>query len=90
MPSSRSRQVEIALGVVSTLVVLYSLVIVQQILLGFVVVALLWAVYLFYLFVTVLARIAGSLETIAHERAAEVTDGGESASEDVPTGENSE
>jgi CBS domain containing-hemolysin-like protein len=73
MPSTfDDRQIRLALLVLSVLVVLYSLIIVQQILLGFLIIVALWLVYLFYHLVGILARIATALEDLARQR----TDGG--------------
>ncbi|GGN89330.1 MULTISPECIES: hypothetical protein [Haloarcula] len=70
MPSSMNdRTLRAGLAVFSVLVLAYSLVIVQQILLGLLVIAVLWSVYLFYHFILVLARIASSLEQLAYQRA---------------------
>ncbi|MBX0323352.1 hypothetical protein EGH21_09960 [Halomicroarcula sp. F13] len=70
MPSTTNdRTLRAGLAVFSVLVLAYSLVIVQQILLGLLAVATLWTVYLFYHFVQVLGRIAAALERLASQRA---------------------
>jgi len=69
MPSEDTdKTVRTGLAVLSVLIVAYSLVIVQQILLGLLAVAALWLVYLFWRFVGVLGRIAAALERLARDR----------------------
>lgn len=73
MPSSTNdKRLRLGLLALSVLVVVYSLLIAQQILLGFLVVTVIWMIYLFYRFIGILARIASALERIAVQR----TDGG--------------
>ena len=69
MPSITDSQIPVALAVLSVIVVAYSLIIAQQILLGVVAVGLLWFAYVCYLLANSLARIASSLERIADQRA---------------------
>jgi len=56
------------LALLSVLVVLYSLIIAQQLLLGALVVATIWVFYLLYVVVTTLGRIATALERLAEQR----------------------
>lgn len=56
------------LAALSVLVVLYSLIIAQQILLGLVAVGLIWFVYVLYRLVTILASIATSLERLVDQQ----------------------
>ena len=73
MPSSTDdKRLRLGLLALSVLIVAYSLLIAQQILLGFLVVTAIWVIYLFYRFIGILARIASALERIAVQR----TDGG--------------
>jgi uncharacterized membrane protein len=73
MPSSSDhKRLKLGLAAVSVLVVAYSLLIAQQILLGLLIITAIWGVYLFYRFVQVLARIASALERLVVQR----TDGG--------------
>ena len=81
MPSITDDRLRSGLAVLSVLVVLYSLLIAQQILLGLLAVATIWGVYLFYHLILVLARIASALEQLVQAR----TDGGR----DAPEGEQS-
>lgn len=63
MPSDETdRTAKTALAVLSLVVLAYSLVIVQQILLGVLAVVALWGIYLLWRLIRVLERIAGSLE----------------------------
>ena len=63
MPStSTDRSLKTALAVGSFLILAYSLVIVQQILLGVLAVVAVWGIYLVWRLIKVLERIAGSLE----------------------------
>ncbi|MFC6973406.1 hypothetical protein ACFQL1_19660 [Halomicroarcula sp. GCM10025709] len=63
MPSdSDERTLRTLLGVGSILILAYSLIIAQQILLGVLAIVALWAVYLVWRLISVLERIAGSLE----------------------------
>jgi hypothetical protein len=57
------------LAVVSMLVLAYSLIIAGQILLGVLAVGFVWFVYLLYRLLTILARIATSLEQLVDQRA---------------------
>jgi len=57
----------VALVVLSLLVLLYSLIIAQQILLGIVAVVALWLNYLFYVLVVTLGRIARALERLVEQ-----------------------
>ncbi|MCU4799341.1 hypothetical protein OB920_03010 [Halobacteria archaeon HArc-gm2] len=58
----------LTLGILAVLVVAYSLLIVQQILLGLFVVLALGMVYLFFVLLQLLDRIATALEAIAEQR----------------------
>ncbi|SFS07399.1 hypothetical protein SAMN05216559_3212 [Halomicrobium zhouii] len=58
----------LTLGILAVLVVAYSIVIVQQILLGVFVVLVLGLVYLFFVLLQLLDRIATALEAIAEQR----------------------
>lgn len=69
MSSDLDQQFRIGLAVLSVLVLAYSLLIVQQILLGVLAIAMIWGIYLFYHLVGVLARIAAALEQLAKQRA---------------------
>ncbi|EMA01914.1 hypothetical protein SAMN05443574_10471 [Haloarcula vallismortis] len=72
MPSTRNRKPILALfGVVSVVILVYSVVIVQQILLGLIVAVVPWLLYLFVRFVFILERIATALERLATARAQE-------------------
>ncbi|WP_324757946.1 hypothetical protein [Haloarcula montana] len=63
MPSdSTDRTIKTLLAVGSVLVLAYSLVIAQQILLGVLAAVVLWGIYLVWRLISVLERIAGSLE----------------------------
>jgi CBS domain containing-hemolysin-like protein len=68
MPSIRNQLATGLLAALSVVVMLYSLIIAQQILLGIVGVGLVWFVYVLYRFVTILARIAASLERLVDQR----------------------
>ncbi|MDS0284117.1 hypothetical protein [Haloarcula onubensis] len=68
MSSTGSQGTRIALAVLSVLVMAYSLIIAQQILLGLLVVAILWLGYVFYQFIRVLSRIATSLEQLVEQQ----------------------
>jgi len=69
MPSNIDSRILVALTVFSGIVMAYSLIIAQQILLGIIAAGMVWFVYVFYLLVTTLLRIASSLERIAAQRA---------------------
>jgi len=72
MPSTRNRKPILALfGVLSVVILVYSVVIVQQILLGLIVAVVPWLLYLFVRFVFILERIATALERLATARAQE-------------------
>jgi len=58
----------IALSALSLLILAYSLVIAQQILLGVVAVVAIWLTYLFYVLVVTLGRIARALERLVEQR----------------------
>jgi len=58
----------IALSALSLLILGYSLVIAQQILLGVLAVVALWLIYLFYELVVTLRRIARALERLVEQR----------------------
>jgi cell division protein FtsL len=58
----------LTLAILAVLVMAYSLVILQQILLGFFVVLALGMVYLFFVLLQLLDRIATALEAIADQR----------------------
>ncbi|MFC7077958.1 hypothetical protein [Haloarcula halophila] len=63
MPSdSTDRTIKTVLAVGTVLVLAYSLVIAQQILLGVLAAVVLWGIYLVWRLISVLERIAGSLE----------------------------
>jgi len=62
----------IALTALSLLILLYSLIIAQQILLGVLAVVAVWLVYIFYGLVVTLGRIAGALERLVEAREAEI------------------
>lgn len=68
MPSIIRAKSAGVLAALSVLVVLYSLVIAQQILLGVLAVGFIWFVYVFYRLVTILASIATSLERLVDQR----------------------
>lgn len=61
-------QVLTILGILAFFVLAYSLVIAQQVLLGIFVVLALGLVYLFFVFIQILDRIATSLEALAEEK----------------------
>jgi len=61
----------IALSALSLLILLYSLFIAQQILLGVLAIVAVWLVYIFYELVVTLGRIAGALERLVEVRDAE-------------------
>jgi fatty acid desaturase len=68
MPSVTERKDHLAaLAVVSAVVLLYSVIILQQILLGLILVLGFWFFYLFYLLVRRLGRIATAVEEIADQ-----------------------
>ncbi|WP_336339074.1 hypothetical protein [Haloarcula brevis] len=76
MPSNPNRKAAIGiLAALSVAIVLYSLLVVQQILLGLLVAVVPWFLYLLVRFVFTLERIATALERLARDRGAE-TDGG--------------
>ena len=75
MPSANSQGTRIALAALSVLVMAYSLIIAQQILLGLLVVATIWFSYLFYHFVQTLSRIATSLERLVEQRTENTAEG---------------
>ena len=58
----------IALSALSLLILAYSLVIAQQILLGIVAVVALWLIYLFYELIVTLGRIARALGRLVEQR----------------------
>lgn len=58
----------LTLGILAVLVMAYSLLIVQQILLGLFVVLVLGMVYLFFVLLQLLDRIATAIEAIAEQR----------------------
>jgi hypothetical protein len=62
------RLVVAVLAGVSVLIVLYSLIIAQQILLGVLAVAAMWFVYLCYRLVCVLGRLASALEMLVEQQ----------------------
>lgn len=69
MPSTTDSRIPIALAVFSLVILAYSLIIAQQILLGVFAAGLLWVVYVCYLLAASLSRIAAALEQIATQRA---------------------
>ncbi|MFC6755433.1 MULTISPECIES: glycerol ABC transporter substrate-binding protein [Haloarcula] len=71
MSSTHKPILIVALAVISLLVLLYSLVIYQDVLLGIAVVVAIWTVYVLYTLVGILGRIADALERLAGERGAE-------------------
>ncbi|KOX93008.1 hypothetical protein [Haloarcula rubripromontorii] len=69
MPSNPNRKAAIGiLAALSVAIVLYSLLIVQQILLGLLVAVVPWVLYLIVRFVFTLERIATALERLARDR----------------------
>lgn len=69
MPSNPNRKAALALlAVLSLAIVAYSVVVVQQILLGVILAGVPWLLYLFVRFVRILDRIATALERIAVTR----------------------
>jgi CBS domain containing-hemolysin-like protein len=72
MPSNLNKRAVLGiLAGLSVVVVLYSLIIVQQILLGLIVAVVPWLLYLFVRFVFILERIASALERLATAHARE-------------------
>ena len=69
MPSTTDSLIPVAIAVLSGVIFAYSLIIAQQILLGFLAIGVLWFAYVFYLLVSSLSSIASSLERIAAQRA---------------------
>jgi CBS domain containing-hemolysin-like protein len=69
MPSVLSRASAAALAAISVLVLVYSTIIAQQLLLGFLAVGAVWFVYMLYVLVVILARIATALEELVDQRA---------------------
>jgi len=65
-----------ALALLSVLLLLYSVIILQEILFGFIVVLGFWVFYLLYLAVLRLGRIATALETIAASEDQQTTSAG--------------
>ena len=68
MPSTTDFGLAAPLSVLSVVVILYSLIIAQQILLGIIVVVAIWVLYLFYRLLVRLGRIATSLEKLVDQR----------------------
>jgi hypothetical protein len=68
MPSVIRPKVAGALVVLSVLVMAYSLIIAQQLLLGILAVGFVWFVYVLYILVVTLASIATSLERLVEQR----------------------
>lgn len=69
MPSTTDRRaLQVGLATISVLVFAYSIVIVQQILLGVVAVVFCWLLYVLWRFLNVLERIATALERDVAER----------------------
>jgi hypothetical protein len=68
MPSSTDFGLAAPLTVLSVVVILYSLLIVQQILLGILAVIAIWLLYLFYRLLVRLGRIATALERLVDQR----------------------
>jgi len=66
MSSQREKLIPFGIGVVSILILLYSLVIAAQILLGFGIVILLLLFYLFWRFVRAHERLADAMESSSH------------------------
>lgn len=56
------------LGIVALCVIAYSFIVLQQILLGVFIVLAMGTVYLFFVFIQILDRIATALETMAEHR----------------------
>jgi hypothetical protein len=75
MSPATAQGTRLALAVLSVLVMAYSLLIAQQILLGLLIVTTLWFGYLFYHFVQTLSRIATSLERLVDQRVDDAADG---------------
>jgi CBS domain containing-hemolysin-like protein len=72
MPSNLNKRAVLGiLAGLSVVVVLYSLIIVQQILLGLIVAVVPWLLYLFVRFVFILERIASALQRLATAHARE-------------------
>ncbi|NHN62102.1 hypothetical protein BDK61_1881 [Haloarcula quadrata] len=71
MPSTSRKAVIGILAGLSIVVVVYSLIIVQQILLGLIVAVVPWFLYLLVRFILTLERIATALERLATARARE-------------------
>jgi len=71
MPSTDKPILRVALAVVSLLVILYSMIIAQYLLLGIATVVSFWAVYLLNLLVSRLGRIASALELLAEDHTVE-------------------
>lgn len=76
MPSPTRPKLFGALVALSVFVMLYSLVIARQILLGLLVVAAIWLFYLCYRLLVRLGRIASALERIADAAEDETREGG--------------
>lgn len=68
MSSMTAQRTRIALTALSVLVMAYSLIIAQQILLGLLIVTTIWFGYLFYHLIQTLSRIATSLERLVDQR----------------------
>ena len=88
MPSTPNRKAVIGiLAGLSIVIVVYSLIIVQQILLGLIVAVVPWLLYLFVRFVFTLERIAAALERLAsaHTRESESAGAGSAGDHQQPS-----
>jgi hypothetical protein len=69
MPSTATKPKLVGpLAVLSVFVVLYSAIIAQQLLFGFLVVAIVWVFYLLYVVIALLDRVATAVERLADQR----------------------
>jgi len=68
MPSLTDSGLAAPLAVLSAVVILYSLLIAQQILLGIVAVVVIWLIYLLYRLLVQVGRIATALERLVEHR----------------------
>jgi hypothetical protein len=68
MPSLTDSGLAAPLAVLSAVVILYSLLIAQQILLGIVAVVVIWLIYLLYRLLVQVGRIATALERLVEQR----------------------
>jgi len=82
MPSNFDSRIPVVLAILSGVIFAYSLIIAQQLLLGFISVGLIWFVYVCYLLARSLSRIATALERIATQRAERRGDVGDATNRD--------